>query len=112
MSGGPYGLEDTIGEAGAGMGLLLIIITPIIWSLPTALMVAEMATMMPVEGGYYYWGKTALGPFWGFNLGLVDVGHELGRPRALPGAVRRLLVVLLPDPGGEPAGPMAGGGDR
>lgn len=69
VSGGPYGLEDTIGESGAGMGLLLIIITPIIWSLPTALMVAEMATMMPVEGGYYYWGKTALGPFWGFNLG-------------------------------------------
>ncbi|HEY6568633.1 MAG TPA: APC family permease [Actinomycetota bacterium] len=69
VSGGPYGLEDTIGEAGAGMGLLLIILTPVIWSLPTALMVAEMATMMPVEGGYYYWGKTALGPFWGFNLG-------------------------------------------
>jgi amino acid transporter len=69
VSGGPYGLEDTIGESGAGMGLLLIIITPIIWSLPTALMVAEMATMMPVEGGYYYWGKTALGDLWGFNLG-------------------------------------------
>lgn len=80
VSGGPYGLEDTIGEAGAGMGLLLILITPIIWSLPTALMVAELATAMPVEGGYYYWGKTALGPFWGFNLtwwvwiaGIVDL---------------------------------------
>ena len=24
VSGGPYGLEDTIGESGAGMGLLLI----------------------------------------------------------------------------------------
>jgi amino acid transporter len=55
VSGGAYGLEDVIGESGAGMGLLLIVITPIIWSLPSALMVAELATAMPVEGGYYYW---------------------------------------------------------
>ncbi len=30
VSGGPYGLEDTIGGAGAGLGLLLIILTPFI----------------------------------------------------------------------------------
>ena len=69
VSGGPYGLEDTIGESGAGAGLLLIIVTPFVWSLPTALMVAELATMMPVEGGYYQWVKTGLGPFWGFQMG-------------------------------------------
>lgn len=67
VSGGPYGLEETIGEAGAGAGLLLILITPLIWSLPTALMVAEMGTTMPVQGGYYHWSKTNLGPFWGFQ---------------------------------------------
>lgn len=66
VSGGPYGLEDTIGESGAGLGILLILVTPIIWSLPTSLMVAELATMMPVQGGYYQWVKTAMGPFWGF----------------------------------------------
>jgi amino acid transporter len=69
VSGGPYGLEDTIGESGPGMGLLLILIVPLIWSLPTALMVAELATAMPVQGGYYYWTKTALGRFWGFTQG-------------------------------------------
>lgn len=69
VSGGAYGLEDTIGESGAGMGLLLIVITPIIWSVPSALMVAELATAMPVEGGYYYWVKRGLGPFWGFQEG-------------------------------------------
>jgi len=69
VSGGPYGLEDTIGESGAGMGLLLVIVTPIIWSLPSALMVAELGTMMPVQGGYYQWVKTGLGPFWGFQEG-------------------------------------------
>jgi amino acid transporter len=69
VSGGPYGLEDTIGESGPGMGILLILIVPLIWSLPTALMVAELATAMPVQGGYYYWTKTALGRFWGFTQG-------------------------------------------
>ena len=36
VSGGPYGLEDTIGGSGAGLGLLLVMITPLVWSLPTA----------------------------------------------------------------------------
>ena len=69
VSGGPYGLEDVIGESGPGMGLLLIIITPILWALPASMVVAELATAMPVQGGYYYWVKVALGPFWGFQEG-------------------------------------------
>lgn len=69
ISGGPYGLEGVIGESGAGMGLLLIVVTPILVSLPTALMVAELGTAMPVEGGYYHWVKTAMGDFWGFQEG-------------------------------------------
>jgi amino acid transporter len=69
VSGGAYGLEDTIGESGAGMGLILILITPLIWAVPSALMVAELATALPIEGGYYYWVKRSLGPFWGFCEG-------------------------------------------
>jgi amino acid transporter len=69
VSGGPYGLEDTIGSSGPGMGLLLIIVTPLLWALPASLVVAELATALPVQGGYYYWVKTALGPFWGFQEG-------------------------------------------
>ncbi len=69
VSGGAYGLEDLVGSSGAGMAILLIILTPIFFSLPTALMVAELATAMPVEGGFYFWVKRALGPFWGFQEG-------------------------------------------
>ncbi len=69
VSGGPYGLEDTVGLSGAGMAILLIIVTPLIYSLPAALMVAELGTMMPVSGGYYQWVKEGLGPFWGFQAG-------------------------------------------
>jgi len=69
VSGGPYGLEDVIGSSGPGMAVLLIMITPLIYSLPISLMVAELATMMPVSGGYYQWVKEGLGPFWGFQAG-------------------------------------------
>jgi amino acid transporter len=69
VSGGPYGLEDVIGESGAGMGVLLILLTPLIWSAPVALMCAELATAMPAQGGYYVWSKRALGPLGAFCQG-------------------------------------------
>lgn len=69
VSGGAYGLEDLVSASGPGMALLLIIITPIIWSLPVALMVSELAAAMPAEGGYYVWVKQAISPFWGFQAG-------------------------------------------
>jgi amino acid transporter len=69
VSGGAYGLEDLIGSSGPGMALLLILLTPLIWSLPTALMVAELSSAMPVQGGYYAWVKRGLGPFWAFQEG-------------------------------------------
>ena len=34
VSGGAYGLEDVIGSSGPGIGLLLILLTPIFFSLP------------------------------------------------------------------------------
>src|ERR671919_647822 len=69
VSGGPYGLEELVSQSGPGIALLLLLITPLIWSVPTAVMVAELSSMMPVEGGYYAWVKRALGPFWGFMEG-------------------------------------------
>ena len=67
VAGGPYGLEDIIGDAGYGRALLLLLIIPLIWSLPTSLMVGELASALPEEGGYYCWVRRALGGFWGFQ---------------------------------------------
>ena len=67
VSGGPYGLEDIIGKAGYGRALLLLLFIPLIWSLPTSLMVGELASALPEEGGYYCWVRRALGTFWGFQ---------------------------------------------
>jgi amino acid transporter len=67
VSGGPYGLEDIIGKAGYGRALLLLALVPLVWSLPTSLMVGELASALPEEGGYYCWVRRALGEFWGFQ---------------------------------------------
>jgi amino acid transporter len=67
VSGGPYGLEDIIGMAGYGRALLILAIVPLLWSLPTSLMVGELASSVPQEGGFYRWVRQAMGPFWGFQ---------------------------------------------
>lgn len=67
VSGGPYGLEDIIGMAGYVRALLLLLLVPLFWSLPTSLMVGELASAMPREGGFYHWVRKAMGPFWGFQ---------------------------------------------
>jgi amino acid transporter len=67
VAGGPYGLEDIIGKAGYWRALVMLAIIPIIWSLPTSLMVGELASSIPDEGGYYVWVRRALGRFWGFQ---------------------------------------------
>jgi amino acid transporter len=67
VAGGPYGLEDIIGKAGYARALVLLAIIPFLWSLPTSLMVGEVASAIPDEGGYYVWVHRALGRFWGFQ---------------------------------------------
>ena len=67
VSGGPYGLEDIIGDAGYQRAFLLLLLVPLFWSLPTSLMIGELATSIPCEGGFYHWVRRALGPFWGFQ---------------------------------------------
>jgi amino acid transporter len=67
VAGGPYGLEDIIGKAGYLRALVLLAVIPLVWSLPTSLMVGELASALPDEGGYYIWVRRALGRFWGFQ---------------------------------------------
>src|SRR5262249_25586816 len=67
VAGGPYGLEDIVGSAGYGGALLIILLTPVLWSVPTALVVAELASAIPEEGGFYVWVRRGMGSFWGFQ---------------------------------------------
>lgn len=69
VSGGPYGIEDMVPEFGPGLTLLLLVATPLLWSLPVALAMSELAAAMPVEGGYVAWVDRAFGRFWAFQVG-------------------------------------------
>jgi len=69
VSGGAYGLEPLVGAVGAGWAVALVLVTPLLWSLPIALMVSELSSMMPEEGGYYVWVREGLGDFWGVQEG-------------------------------------------
>src|SRR5438045_2558814 len=65
VSGGPYGLEPVV-QSGHGVALLLIVLVPLVWALPIALMSAELGSAMPEEGGYYVWVTKGIGPRAGF----------------------------------------------
>lgn len=69
VSGGPFGVEDTVHAAGPLLALLGFLLFPFIWSIPEALITAEMSTMFPENCGYVVWVSSALGPYWGFQQG-------------------------------------------
>ncbi len=72
VCGGAFGAEPMVGLSGPGLALVLMIVTPLIFSIPNMLMVREMQSMMPVEGGYYHWVKQAFGPFTGYMSGWMN----------------------------------------
>jgi amino acid transporter len=67
VAGGPYGLEELIEGAGTKLALVVLAVTPLVWSLPVALLVGELGAALPEEGGFYAWVRRGLGPFWGFE---------------------------------------------
>lgn len=68
-TGGPFGFESMISTSGPGLALIFLLVVPFLFSIPIALASSEMATIMPVEGGFYRWSRAALGNFWGFQSG-------------------------------------------
>ncbi|HLZ92696.1 MAG TPA: APC family permease [Candidatus Acidoferrum sp.] len=67
VSGGTYGTEQIVQGAGYGRAILILLLTPVLWSLPTAFMIGELSSALPAEGGYYAWVRRGLGNFWGFQ---------------------------------------------
>jgi amino acid transporter len=97
VAGGPYGLEDIIGKAGYGRALLLLLLIPIVWSLPTSLMVGELASAIPEEGGYYAWVRRALGGFWGFQEAWLSLTASIFDMALYPVTFVLYLSRIAPD---------------
>eukprot|EP00798_Chlamydomonas_sp_ICE-L_P006809 gene6809-30781_t len=68
VSGGPFGTEDSVASGGPLLTMLGYLILPLVWSVPEALVTAELATAFPENSGYVAWVTAAFGPFWGFQM--------------------------------------------
>ncbi|KAG6683066.1 hypothetical protein I3842_13G174300 [Carya illinoinensis] len=69
VAGGPYGEEPAVQAAGPLFAILGFLIFPFIWSIPEALITAELSTAFPGNGGFVIWAERAFGPFWGSLMG-------------------------------------------
>ena len=77
VSGGTYGTEEIIHGAGYGRGILILLLLPVFWSLPTAFMIGELSSALPAAGGYYAWVRRAMGNFWGFQEAWLSLAASI-----------------------------------
>src|ERR671927_779285 len=76
-SGGAFTTETLVREVGPGLALLILLLVPLVFSLPEVLIVGELASMLPLEGGYYRWVDRAFGRFWAFQNGWLTWMYSL-----------------------------------
>src|SRR5215217_6043544 len=76
-SGGAFTTETLVASVGPGMALLILLVVPLVYSLPEVLIIGELASMLPEEGGYYRWVRRAFGPFWAFQNGWLTWMYSL-----------------------------------
>jgi amino acid transporter len=72
VAGGPEGTETIVRNAGAGLAVIGIIMVGLVWSIPIALMTAELSTMFPENGGYTLWVGAAFGARAGWLAGWLQ----------------------------------------
>ncbi|CAK9084184.1 unnamed protein product [Durusdinium trenchii] len=104
VSGGPYGAEDAVSSAGPLLSLAGFLVMPLVWSLPEALITAELATTFPSNAGFVEWVTAAFGPFWGFQEGFLSWISSVADAALYPVLFRQYLVQLWPNMSGGISG--------
>ncbi|MDQ6635808.1 MAG: APC family permease [Gemmatimonadota bacterium] len=107
ISGGPFTTEGLVASVGPGMALLILLLVPIFWSLPETLIVGELASMLPEEGGYYRWVERAFGPFWAFQNAWWTWLYSLVDMAIYPLLFVEYLAYFIPALGVGGGGPAA-----
>lgn len=97
VSGGPYGLEEIVSSVGPINTLLLILLLPIVWTIPETMVVAELSSTYPVQGGYYRWVQMGMGRFWGFMEGWWSILYTLIDLSLYPILFTAYLKFLFPN---------------
>jgi amino acid transporter len=95
-SGGAFTTETLVASVGPGMALLILLAVPLVYSLPEILIVGELASMLPEEGGYYRWVQRAFGPFWAFQNGWLTWMYSLVDMAIYPKLFVTYLAYFVP----------------
>ncbi len=99
-SGGAFTTETLVTEVGPGMALLTLVVVPLVYSLPEVLIVGELASMLPQEGGYYRWVQRAFGDMWAFQNGWLTWTYSLVDMAIYPKLFITYLHWFMPAIGG------------
>jgi amino acid transporter len=97
VSGGAFTLEGLVADTGPGLALAFLLVIPLVWSLPEILIIGELASMLPEEGGYYRWVLRAFGPFWAFQNGWYTWLYSLVDMAIYPAMFNQYLSWFVPD---------------
>ena len=96
VSGGAFTTEVLVAEVGPGLALLLLLLVPLLWSVPEALLIGELASMLPEEGGYYRWVRRAFGPAWAFQNAWCTLLYSLVDMAIYPVLFAQYLAYFAP----------------
>jgi len=96
VSGGAFTLEGLVAEVGPGLALATLALVPLVWSLPEVLLIGELASMLPEEGGYYRWVQRAFGEFWAFQCGWCTWMYSLVDMAIYPVLFNQYLAFFVP----------------
>lgn len=101
VCGSPIGSEGVIGAFGPTIGLASFVAFALLFSVPQAMITAELSTAFPQNGGYSIWVQAAWGRFWGVQQsyyswfsGVVDSAIY---PVLLYSCIENLLSGLSPN---------------
>ena len=61
VSGGPFGIEEAVRAGGAFYTLIGLLVLPLVWSIPEALVTAELGSAFPEASGEVAWVEAAFG---------------------------------------------------
>lgn len=99
IAGGPFGIEDSVATIGPLFSMLGMCAIAICWSLPQAMLTAELSTAFPSDAGASAWVVHGLGPVLGFvsawNSNLCALCNLPLYPILFVQYVRRMLPQMV-----------------
>ncbi|CAK9319557.1 unnamed protein product [Citrullus colocynthis] len=96
VAGGPYGEEPAVQAAGSLFAIIGFIVFPFLWSVPEALITAELTTTFPGNGGFVIWAERAFGPFCGSLMGTWKIFSGIMNITAFPAFFISYIEKIFP----------------